>query len=104
MKIPEKIKIGNRIYKIVLSDKVDSELGAKYAGAICYDREEIVLEKISDSKVSENFLHEIIHGIFYNVGAGEVKESWSEEYFCEVLAKGLMQVIQDNKLNFYEIR
>ena len=90
MKIPKKIKIGGKIYKVEETDRLN--LGsANYSGEIDYMALVIRIVPAAQQKMEADFLHEMLHGIFDHLGYSEHDEKKIDE-----LAHALYMVIQDN--------
>ena len=90
MKIPEKIKIGGKIYAVEITDKLD--LGSvNYSGEISYQNLIIRICPSAKCKMEADFLHEMMHGIFNHLGYVNHNEKKIDE-----LANALYMVIQDN--------
>ena len=90
MKIPEKIKIGGKIYAVEITDKLD--LGSvNYSGEIAYRDLIIRICPSAKGKMEADFLHEMMHGIFNHLGYVNHDEKKIDE-----LANALYMVIQDN--------
>lgn len=90
MKIPEKVKIGGKVYAVEITDKLD--LGnVNYSGEICYGDLLIRICPNAQGKMEADFLHELIHSIFSHLGYSEHDEKRVDE-----LANALHMVILDN--------
>ena len=97
MKIPEKIKIGGKIYAVEITDKLD--LGnVHYSGEIVYPDLVIRICPSAKGKMEVDFLHEMLHGIFSHLGYVDHDEKKIDE-----LANALYMVIQDNPQMFERI-
>ena len=90
MKIPEKIKIGGKIYDVEITDKLDLD-SVNYSGEIVYQDLIIRICPSAKGKMEADFLHEMIHGIFNHLGYVNHNEKKIDE-----LANALYMVIQDN--------
>ena len=96
MKIPEKLKIGGKIYSVEITDKL--MLGsANYSGEILYNDLIIRVCPASKSKMEADFVHEMIHGILSHLGYCEHDEKKVDE-----LANVLYAVFVDNPDMFKE--
>ena len=90
MKIPEKVKIGGKVYTV-------TETKNLYLGSVSHSAEildadsEIHIYPMEKSAMEVAFLHELIHGIYYFLGYVKHNEKKIEE-----LAQALYMVIQDN--------
>lgn len=86
----DKIKIGWRTYKIVIDPIIDAN---HTNGEVVYQQKRITISPSqSDESKKTCLLHEIIHGILYNMG----NENVSDEHFIGGLTENLYQVIKDN--------
>jgi len=86
----EKIKIGWREYEIVIDPIIDAN---HTNGEIVYQQSRITITpNQSDESKKTCLLHEIMHGILYNMG----NEQGTNEYFIGGLTENLYQVIKDN--------
>ena len=97
MKIPKKLKVGGRVFRIKHLHHSKEENW----GLIKYNSSEILLyryglkplEKMSKQNMEQTFIHELLHAIdsvYNSFGLGEKTTSR--------LAEGLYQVLKDNKL------
>lgn len=90
MKIPEKVKIGGKVYRVEITDKMD--LGISNVSAeILYNKLLIRVSPQAQSKMEADFLHEVIHAILDHQGYKEHDEKRVDE-----MAQSLYMVIQDN--------
>lgn len=90
MKIPEKVKIGGKVYRVEITDKMD--LGISNVSAeILYNDLLIRVSPQAQSKMEADFLHEVIHAILDHQGYKEHDEKRVDE-----MAQSLYMVIQDN--------
>lgn len=93
MTIPDKIKIGGVTFTV----KKDVErlgMGPDYSANILFDKATIEMCCGQDEQVNQrDFLHEIIHGIFWNLGDMENK---NDEVLVDKLAGAFYQLIVDN--------
>lgn len=90
MKIPNKIKIGGKVYGVEITDKLN--LGSvNYSGEISYTELAIRICPNAQAKMEADFLHEVFHGIMDFLGYSEHDEKKIDE-----LANALYMVIQDN--------
>jgi len=86
----EKIKIGWRTYEIVIDPIIDAN---HTKGEIVYSQSRITLtpnQAVDEMKTC--LIHEILHGIFFNMGS----ELVSSEDFISGLTDHLYQVIKEN--------
>ena len=101
MNIPEKIKLNGVTYDVVWKDDMfeDEE---RLDGRINFSKNTIELNKSSQSYQSacRTFIHELIHFILeeYNIDDCDNKIPANEEALCDLMAKGLYQIFEDNKL------
>lgn len=90
MKIPNKVKIGAKVYDVEITDKLT--LGsANYSGEIIYPDLVIRICPSAKGKMEADFLHELLHGIFVHLGYTDHDEKKIDE-----LANALHMVIADN--------
>lgn len=90
MNIPDKIKIGGKVYRVEITNKMD--LGISNVSAeILYNELLIRVSPQAKGKMEADFLHEIIHGILDHLGYKEHDEKCVDE-----MAQSLYMVIQDN--------
>lgn len=90
MKIPKKLKIGGKVYKVEITDKLT--LGsANCSGEILYNDLVIRICPMAKARMESTFIHEMIHGLFDHLGYCEQDEKSVDE-----LANALYAVIMDN--------
>jgi hypothetical protein len=90
MRIPKTLKIGGHIYTVEVVDRLVS--GINYVGEIDYNNNKISISKNQDvNRQHQTFLHEVIHGIYNNLGYTDHDEKQVDE-----LAHALYQLIVDN--------
>lgn len=91
MKIPEKVKIGAKIYTVTKTEHL--YMGAQhYGGEIIYTDLKINIRSNLPHSLQEHyFLHELIHGIGDHLGYTE-----QDEKFVDSVASALHMVITDN--------
>ena len=90
MHIPESVKIGGFVFKIVQNGEINHE----EAGCIDFEKMEIRLNNNITGQFREIvLLHEIVHGIFdhCNIKCRDLEDS------VERISKALYQVIKDNE-------
>lgn len=90
MKIPDKIKIGGKIYAV----KKVKEIGLTMiscSAKIDFRECEIRIYPSSQQKMETDFMHEVMHAIFDHLGYKEHDEKQIDEF-----ANALYAVIQDN--------
>ncbi len=96
MIIPDKVKIGGKIYSVEITDKL--ALGSvNYSGEILYNDLIIRICPSSKSKMEADFVHEMLHGIFSHLGYCKHDEKKIDE-----LANALYAVFVDNPNMFKE--
>lgn len=94
MIIPEKLKIGAKIYDVEITNKLD--LGnVHYSGEISYTDLVIRVCPSAQAKMEAVFLHEMIHGILNHLGYIDHDEQKVDEF-----ANALHMVILDNPAMF----
>ena len=90
----EKIKIGYKTYDIVYDNEYLDE--KELAGEIDYYNKKIIVRNDRDKvEFLNTFIHEVLHGIFYQSGDKNLKE---DENLINCIANGLTQVIVDNDI------
>jgi len=97
VKIPETVKIGGHVYKVIRNYKFKERTDRR--GQIDYGLKEIRLQeedisgKYVRSEVEQTFIHELLHAVenIYN------SQNLNEE-IIERLSQGLYQVLKDNKM------
>ena len=90
----EKIKIGYKTYDIVYDNEYLDE--KELTGEIDYYNKNIIVRNDRDEvEFLNTFIHEVLHGIFYQSGDRNLKE---DENLINCIANGLTQVIVDNDL------
>ena len=88
----EKIKIGYKTYDIVYDNEYLDE--KELTGEIDYYNKKIIVRNDRDEvEFLNTFIHEVLHGIFYQSGDRNLKE---DENLINCIANGLTQVIVDN--------
>ena len=92
LNIPDKVKIGWRNYDIAQGEHRGSDDGDIY-GQIEYGKRQIFLyEKLDEDEKSVTLLHELVHGILFNMG----NELRTNELFVTAFSENLYQLIKDN--------
>ena len=90
----EKIKIGYKTYDIVYDNEYLDE--KELTGEIDYYNKKIIVRNDRDEvEFLNTFIHEVLHGIFYQSGDRNLKE---DENLINCIANGLTQVIVDNDI------
>ena len=95
MNIPSKVKIGAKWFDVTFTECFDK--GADQYGEIDYFTNTIRLRPIERQTVEQTLLHEIIHGMLFDMGITNQKEK-----FIEGFANELHRLIYDNPLLFAE--
>lgn len=90
MKIPEKIKIGGKVYTVEITNKMDIGIN-NVSAEIIYSDLVIRVSPQAQGKMEADFLHEVTHGILEHLGYKDHDEKRVDE-----LAQALYMVIQDN--------
>ena len=90
MNIPNKLKIGGKVYTVEITNKLD--LGnVNVSAEILYNDLVIRVSPQAQGKMEADFMHEIVHGILDHLGYREHDEKRVDE-----LAQALYMVIVDN--------
>ena len=90
MKIPKTVKIGGIIYSVQEVDRLT--FGDSATAEINYRKSTIEIAKdISEQRKHRDFLHEVMHAIYDNLGYSEHNEKQIDE-----LAGALYQFVVDN--------
>lgn len=90
MNIPNHVKIGGTTYQVEISEMLS--LGtANFSAEIDYQNLIIRITPQAEEKMQCDLLHEIIHGIFSQLGYAEHDEKHIEE-----LARALFALVKDN--------
>jgi hypothetical protein len=89
MKIPKQVKIGGMVYDISTPEHL--AIGPGYSGEIDWERLTISVRPAARRKMEADFMHEIVHAIWDNLGYHEHDEKHIEE-----LARAFYALIQDN--------
>lgn len=98
MTIPEKLKIGAKVYDVEITNKLD--LGnVNYSGEISYTDLVIRICPNAQAKMEADFLHEMVHGMLDHLGYTEHDEKKVDE-----LANVLHMVILDNPTVFTPVK
>jgi len=94
MKLPEKIEVLNRTYKVIEKDMSEGS----HIGRGEFSKGEICIDSNMDSQVqADTLLHEVIHLILIAMGheVGEGEDLHTEKNVL-VVSNGLAAVIRDN--------
>lgn len=91
MTIPEKLKIGAKVYDVEITNKLD--LGnVNYSGEISYTDLVIRICPNAQAKMEADFLHEMIHGMLDHLGYTEHDEKKVDEL------AGMLEDINPNEI------
>ena len=95
MKIPDKLKVGGQVYKVVWDDKLLSNedcIGlARHNQLTIYLCKIFRGGKLAKTIIEENLLHEIIHTVDVTYNNHSLDEKTVDR-----LSEGLYQVLKDN--------
>lgn len=97
MKIPDKIKIGGKIYTV--EETNDLRLGSLNCSAEC-DYQDLKIRLVPytcENKKQSDFIHEVVHAIADHLGYKD-----QDEQAVEAFAQALYAVIIDNPEMFKE--
>lgn len=89
MKIPGAVKIGGLVY--VVTETGNITLGANYNAEILYRDLKINIRPMAKEQKERSFLHEVLHGVYSNLGLLE-----HDEEQIDALAGALYALITDN--------
>ena len=90
MNIPQTVKIGGKVYRVEVTDKLT--LGkANVSAEIDYMELVIRIHPSARGKMEADFWHEVVHGILDHLGYSRHNEKKVDE-----LANALYMVIRDN--------
>ena len=93
MKIPQKLKVGGHIYKILVSKTSSEQKGHNNWGRTNHGTLNIYIDReLAESKQEETFFHELLHAVDHHMG------SIMKEDVIEKISNGLYQVLKDNNL------
>lgn len=94
----KQIKIANLTYKVHRKAGLTSDQGITAYGIITNSKQTIELETDfpSKDKYNEVLLHEVLHGVIDQYGIDNLINHENMESIVSILARGLMQVFQDN--------
>lgn len=95
MKIPGKVKIGGLTYTVAETENIT--LGCDYSGEILYRDLKINIRPMAREQMERSFVHELVHGVFDNLGYTDHDEKKIDE-----LAGALYALITDNPDMFKE--
>lgn len=89
MTIPQKLKIGGKVYDVERTDNLYN--GTGYSAEIDYNELKIRIRPSAQAKMEADFIHEVVHGIHDFLGYTEHDEKKIDE-----LANALHMIITDN--------
>jgi hypothetical protein len=89
VRFPNKVKIGGITYGIEITENIS--LGADYNGEWDYRKQVIKIRPMGLGVMERTLVHEIMHGIFYNLGYVSPGEDKVDE-----MAGALYALIIDN--------
>lgn len=90
MRIPKKVKIGGRIYKVKITENIKCHRSQTSAEIDAWDSE-IRITPQSKETMLNNFLHELMHGIFDFWGKSD-----HDEELIDKMANTLYMIVKDN--------
>ena len=90
MRIPEKVKIGGNTYTVEITDKMNLDI-SNVSAEISYTDLIIRISPQAQSKMEVDFVHELLHAVFFCLGYREHDEKRIDE-----LAHVLHMVAVDN--------
>lgn len=97
MKLPKEVKISGMVYKVIPTKEPLIDGNIRAYGHVDFETREITIDvSLRDEQGHmQTLLHEILHAIVYDrdIDLGE-----NEEIIIDQLAKGLYQVLVENKL------
>lgn len=94
-KLPTKMKIGFRDYKIRPAPEKEQE-GRAYNGAAIIERSEIRLRTdVGDDEIKATIFHEFYHGYIYDLGLNIGLSHKQEERQCQIFSAAVMQLVRD---------
>ena len=95
MNIPEKIKVGGKVYTVAVTDRL--AMGPDYSAEILYGPQEINLRPAAPEAMEASLLHELFHAMLAHLGYQE-----HDEKLVEGLANTLHMIVKDNPRLFSE--
>lgn len=100
MKIPKKLKVGAHLFDVKVTKVKDDAKGTNNWGKTSYARCNMYLDsELSQSRLEETFIHEILHVCFDQAGLqGKYKEESEEENLVNSLANQLYPILKNNNL------
>jgi len=95
MKIPEKVKVGGRVYTVEITENIS--LGSNYTGEIDYTKLVIRVRPMAQAKMEHDFIHELFHAMYDHCGYSEHTEEVADRF-----AAILHAIVCDNPEMFSE--
>ena len=96
MSLPKEVLVAGTVYNVESKPYVEFNDNANALGCCTYDKATIeVKSEMSEERVEEVFVHELMHAIMYEAGYDE-----HDEDLVNRSAKVLYQVLKDNSFNF----
>lgn len=95
MNIPDKIKVGGKVYTVTVTNRLD--MGPDYSAEILYSQQEINLRPAAPEAQEASLLHELFHAMLAHLGYQE-----HDEKLVEGLANTLHMIAKDNPGLFSE--
>jgi len=95
MTIPKKVKIGGLVYDVEITKNIS--MGNNYTAEIIYEDLKINVRPMKEMLMQRYFLHEIVHGIYDQLGYKDHDEKQIDE-----LAAAFHALITDNPEIFSE--
>jgi|SRR6185369_13113448 len=103
MKIPKTLRIGAMTWEVIHSEDVTEE-GSCHGSVHYQDQKIFIKPNMKPENEARTFLHEILHAISWTSGLDDVLEQAPpkelDELMCGHFDVALLQVIQDNDLDF----
>jgi hypothetical protein len=99
-RMPASVRIGCHLFRVETGDVADHESAGTF-GCINYIAQKIVVRPgMSAQNLANTFIHEVLHGLHWWMGAGrirgdEAKRDYEEQFTCWG-ANGLCAFWQDN--------
>lgn len=90
MNIPKSVKVGGKVYKVIITDKLESGT-ENYTAEIDYRKVEIRITNTTKQRMEADFTHELVHALLDNLGYSNHDEKEVDE-----MANALYAVIKDN--------
>lgn len=97
MSIPEKVKVGGIVYKVLYTHE-PMEANSDVDGATCFPKQEIRLKPGMAKEYTETvFIHELLHCV---TESAVVDFGDADETIIKSLAQVLYQVLKENSISF----